>query len=234
MPMEIEHHTRRGLPRQSGGGLAGTSWTTTRVAPTMNAPFAGVDLSAVQAKLPEGKTLGVKVGMVGQAPGRAPTLNELNALFLPVIRSHQFEVVGTPKYVLDDNPVWTWKYDAPNNVWEAVIASGPFAGQTGSVLALNQNERPTLKDTLDNPKGLFSYSVVLRPTNLEMPEGKAGILMKAIRDARRPYSNLGISFSSKYSIVPVAAPKNPEKKGALATAALIGIGISLLSWGAGS
>ncbi len=196
-----------------------------------------VDLDGLSAAetLPAGKTQGLKISLVGMSPSRAPSLNELSALLLPLARSYQYEVLGTPTYVVDDNPVWSWKYDQAAGLWQSVVASGPFAGAEGDTISFSdQNARPTLAHTSALPKSVFSWAVTLRPTNLELPEAKVGIMREAVRNALSVFRNLGSAITTSAKVVAVDAPAKPNTVAkAVGSAALIGIALTLLSTAAG-
>jgi hypothetical protein len=175
--------------------------------------------------------LGIKSGLVGMTKGRPPTKSELESVLIPVAREHQFEVLST-KYLIDDNPVWTWKVDPDDkNLYEAVIASGPFAGKTGDVLALNDGEKPSLNDTMQQPRAVFSWVMVLRPRGMETSEVKVGVMRQAVRDALTPFRNMGSSFVTSTKTVEVEAQDAKQQKKLGATAAFVGIALTLLSIG---
>jgi hypothetical protein len=186
--------------------------------------FAG--LGAV-APAPAGKVQGLKVELTGMTK-RPVTKAEISTILNPLFKEHQFEVLKVG-FMEDNAPVWVWSWDAANKVWVARVMSGPFNGQEGAVVA--SDKPPTAEDTADLPRALWAYTAVMRPTNLELPESKVGLVRDAVRKSLNPLRNVVGGINTRTVVVAVDPP---EKKGiapVLGTAALIGIALTALSLG---
>lgn len=219
-------------------GVGGTQWTTTRVAPTRNAPFAG--LGAVE--LSPGKTVGVEWSWVLQG-NRAPTEAELTALLKAFIESHRLELVGKPVRVADTVPVWVWKSEANEygggKTWWAEVATGPFKGLMTAVRS--SYAPPTQQDTIALPQALVTWTARLKPVTLEEPES---LRAQLVSDARAD-TRLKAALSSAMGVVPGEGPvpntnaklaavdQKSGGRAAVATAAIIGIALTMISIGSG-
>jgi hypothetical protein len=195
----------------------------------------------VAPEIPAGKVAGLRVRERAVGNQRISEA-EFGALLNPVFRAQGFEVVGT-KLVVDDNTVWRWvkaivppqvgEPDVEGPVWQAVVASGPFAGYESSNMSTSA---PTMRDTAELPRYVEEYTVLLRPTSLERPEGKVGPLNAALRDVLRQLrtaKNAAILTST--SVVPLDAPKPKSSPVAavLGSAAIIGFALTMSSLGTG-
>ena len=237
------------MPREiEPAHLDGTYWTTTRMAPTRNAPFEGLGywdpaFAAVAAPrpkpMPKGTVKGVKVRLRSTGYTRI-SKGEFGTILNPIFRGHQFEILSS-KLVIDDHPIWRWEKSGADQ-WDPVIASGPFTGHetVGPIMGSAEGEAiraPTLADTAKLPNYVEEYTTILRPTNLEMPEGKRGQLNAAMRPALRPLrAATDSSIFTATSIVAVPDPRKPNVSAApllLGTAAIIGVALTLFSQAAG-
>lgn len=127
MPIEIE-----GIRGRRG-------WTSTSAIATHKAPFAGL---GVIRPSPTKKTDGLKVSIRVESNRRIP-MSEFNILFLPALEAQGLEVVGRPKLIVEDSPIWVWRkymygdredivYADPQARKEptyiATLAAGPLKG----------------------------------------------------------------------------------------------------------
>ncbi len=238
------------MPREiEPASLDGTYWTTTQMAPTRNAPFAGlgywnpafaaVAVPKVEKPLPPGSVKGVKVRL--RSTGHVKiSKGEFGTILNPIFKSHQFEILSA-KLVIDDHPIWRWEKSGPEQ-WDPVIASGPFTGHeiVGPIMGSAAGEAiraPTLQDTARLPRFVEEYTTILRPTNLELPESKRRQLNAAMRPALRPLrAATDSSIFTATSVVAVPDPRKPEVSAApllLGGAVIIGIALTMFSQAAG-
>lgn len=229
----------------------GQRWTTTSARATHNAPFAGLGT----IEIPRGKALGLKIilpkavesdwlaggagGPVGGYITRIPTKEEVSILIVPKLKEMGFKFIGEPKFVVDDNPMWSVRATTPeirkmqgaDCRYELYIGSGPFAGRAYSCF----RQIPTLEEKIKRaPKGFFQWSAIIRPIDGKLPVERRGEVTKVVREANGALMSIvgeggGITGRQKkpYTVEPIPVPK-PKGR---AIAAIIGIGLSLLTWG---
>lgn len=209
----------------------GVRWTTTKVRPTNNAPFAGLQgFGTVATPTPAGTVQGVtvKVFQGVNASGQRISRSQFDVLFIPEIKRLGFELAGDPELVIDDNPIWLWKQDPQEKTtWSAVVGSGPFSGLQGSVISFGTDTgRPQASDTSKLPVALESWTAALRPTAGVVDDAQLGSLRAALRTVAAPLRSLAGDGGNATSAVlaPVA-----KKSGSLLP--LIGgaLGIALLA-----
>lgn len=214
----------------NGLNMADARWTTTRVAPTRNAPFAG--LRAVQPTPSKGKGVLLGYKMMGN---RAATADEITAVVKPFVEAHRLKIVGKPEYAVDPSPVWVWQSE-PNeygggSTWTAVVGTGTFKGAIGAVQS--GYTPPTQADTLKLPQAIGSWVVELEPVSLEDPEALRAQLAADSRDPKFK-STLQNVMGDPLGVSPMEMRSKviELKKGggkALASAALIGIALTMFS-----
>jgi len=241
MPMEIE-----GIRMRRG-------WTSTSAISTHKAPFAGL---GVLPTSPVKTMQGLKVSVLTES-NRSVPVGEFNLLFTPVLKELGLELVGKPKLAVDDQPIWVWRklYQDPSDpaikpgeyVYEAVLASGPFKGHVGPVMAPSDCTQkfdaqgreiswkcevgtPTVKDTAALPRYVSEWSVMLRPVTAEDMSSKKSEVSKALREPRGTLQKaLQGSVGTQVKLAQVESPKAKGTAGG-ATAAIIGIALAALAW----
>ncbi len=152
---------------------------------------------------------------------------------VPKLQDLGFEMVGQPKFVLDDNPVWMYrKVGKPLCAYQLYIGSGPFAG-----LTLPSCEKtPSLENKLKfAPRGIYQWSVAIRPIDRELTEEKTREVLRVMRESHETLKKIsglcGLGFGRTrrpFKIDPIEVPDPPTPgKGLFATTALV-IGLALL------
>ena len=222
MPMEIEGQVR--WPRPMGLGV-------------------------VQTTPPQKKVKGVRVAVRAESDHRISS-EEFALAVVPVLREQGLELVGEPKLVVDDSPIWVWRKmlgDKPEDTFfMAVVAAGPLKGHEGTAMApLERTQNyvpetgeenswkckvgtPTVKDTAELPKFVEDWSVMARPVDLELTESKVRQLRVAMRPVRQQLRALaGGSVGSKIVAADVPAPKAKAATVVGTSAAIIGIALGI-------
>jgi len=239
MPMEIE-------------GWDHARWTSTAAFPTRNAPFAGlgaVVLPGAEKKLAQNTTQGLKLiirrcveskfmamgagGVGGGAMYRAPTAEEVALSVVPKLQELGFEVVGEPKYMLDDNPVWMYrKVGKPLCKYELYLGSGPFTGLTTGTC----QDKPTVENKIKfAPMSIYQWSADIRPVERELTEEKQREVLRVMRESHEVLGKISglciMAFKRTgkpflVDPVPVPDPPTPNKSFFGTTALIIGLALA--------
>jgi len=203
------------------------------------------------------KVPGLKLVVIVESDTKIPVEN-FNALFLSNLESAGFKVVGKPKVVVEDSPIWVWRRyewgerpDVTNYhpeaqkgpTWIATVATGPFKGYEGEYAAPTtcvyvkdklkscKTSAPTAQDTADLPKVVEAWEVVLRPVEKGDIESKKAVAGKAIL---QPLDQLekGLRAYPKVgmAVVDVEAPPGRGGAGLGMLALAVGIGLALMTW----
>ena len=217
------------------------------------------DLGAIKTISPQKMVKGVRVAVRTES-NHMISAEEFGLAVLPVLQEHGLMVVGEPKLVVDDSPIWVWvKLPQDPSIpgikpgdfaWMAVLNSGPLKGHEGMVMAPSDCTqkynpktgqelgwkckvgKPTVKDTAELPKYVEDWSVTTRPVDLELPESKVGTLRQAMRSVRQKLQGLAVTVGTSVKGVDVEAPKPaPRLAAATGTAAIIGVALAMLTWG---
>jgi hypothetical protein len=209
---------------------------------------------------PQKKVQGVRVAVRVESNHRI-SAEEFGLAVMPVLQEYGLEIVGEPKLVIDDSPIWVWR-KVPQDpsipgvkpgdfAWMAVLGAGPLKGHEGKVMALSDCTQkydpktgqeldwkctvgtPTVEHTAELPKYVEDWSVSTRPVDLELPESKVGQLRAAMRGVRQKLQALaGGMVGTSVKPADVPAPKPaPKLAAATGTAAIIGIALAMLTWG---
>lgn len=256
MPIEIE------------AGLSRSRWTTTHPQVTARAPFAGLGAVApapvAVPPMPKGTVPGIRIRIfklvestwmaagAGASDGRSgyttrtPTKGEISLLTVPAMQAHGFELVGQPKYVVDEHPIWLWRsaiaackdWCAPQCTYQLYVGSGPFKGLTGSCMEGPPNVGDTVKH---GAKAIVEWTGVFRSTDLELPSSKIGQIRETERSVRKVLAEIAghggeggpTRKDFKADVVAVPAPKKETGAAAVAIAAVVGIGLLMFNLGAG-
>ena len=242
MPIEIA-----GISNRKG-------WTSTSAIATHKAPFAGL---GTVAPSPIKKMDGLQISVLAESNRYIPGA-EFSVLFLPALKGLDLEIVGEPKLVVDDSPIWVWRKvpqepDPGSGIrpgdyaYEAVISSGPFKGHAGIAMAPSDctqkfdskgNEiswkckmgTPTVKDTAELPRYVSRWSVMLRPVTGEDLKTKRSQVSKALREPRQALQQaVGGIIGTQVKEAKVPTPK-AKAGGVGASAAIIGIALAMLTW----
>lgn len=238
MPMEIE-------------GWDHARWTSTAAFPTRNAPFAGlgavVPPGAKKKKVAQNTTPGLQIlirkcveskfmasgagGVGGGAVYRMPTEEEVYLSVVPKLQELGFEVVGKPKFVYDDNPVWMFrKIGKALCKYELYMGSGPFAGIIYACF-----DKPSLEDKIKfAPRAVYQWSAAIRPIDRQLPEERTREVLRVMRESHEVLGKIGglcgLGFGrtrKPFKVVPIEVPDPPTpNKSFFGTTALI-IGLAL-------
>jgi len=242
MPIEIA-----GISNRKG-------WTSTSAIATHKAPFAGLGTVAPSAIK---KMDGLQISVLAESNRYIPGA-EFSVLFLPALKGLDLEIVGEPKLVVDDSPIWVWRkvpqVPEPGTgirpgdyAYEAVISSGPFKGHISTITvdlgncaqvrdSKGQKPRdckrgvPTVKDTAELPRFVSRWSVNLRQATGEDLKTKRSQVSKALREPRQALQQaVGGIIGTQVKEIKVPAPN--AKGGVVgASAAIIGIALAMLTW----
>jgi hypothetical protein len=204
----------------------------------------GVRISIIKAV--ESTWLAQGAGGTSGATGhvtRTPTKGEISLLVIPPMQAEGFELVGEPKYVVDENPIWVWRRNTSwcgtEDPYQLVVGSGPFKGYPSWCMIGTPNVQETVKY---GDKAIVLWSAVFRSTDLELLTTKLGRLRVLERHARRDLALIAGEGGEggparkdfKAEIVPVAEQeKETGGAAAVAIAAIVGIGLMMFNLGAG-
>ena len=176
---------------------------------------------------------------------RTPTKNEISLLVIPEMREEGFELVGSPQYAIDENPIWLWRlaeevcknWCVPACKYQLYVGSGPFKGLPGTCLQGPPNVQDTVKW---GDKAIVEWTAVFKSTDFEALSSKIGRLRELERNARSTlmlisgHGGEGGPTRKGFTAEVVAIPE-PKKTVAKAATigAIIGVALTIFSLGAG-
>lgn len=220
-------------------------------------PRSLAGLGEIEKKMPKGTVPGVRIrtlkdvesdwmasGAGGVESGfisRTPTKSEISLLIIPAMQELGFELVGTPKYIVDENPIWLWRSnisrckipnveDSPK--YELYVGLGPFKGLVGPCMWGPPNIGDTVKY---GPKALVEWTAVFRSTDLESLSSKIGRVREIERHVHRDllltagHGGEGGPTRKDFAAEVVAIPPKKKKVNAGTIGAIIGVALTIFS-----